>query len=91
MFLKSFLRLHTYRKFDYQPRHYDEKKEQREERLESKRLLRDAEKRISFRNSSYDNANFGFPSYSKYRIVIIAVVLIIVCYFFLRYLNIDLH
>lgn len=90
MFIKSFLRLHSYRKFDYQPRYFDEKKEEREKRLESKRLLRDTEKRISFRSSSHVDANYGFPTYNKFRIAIIAGILLVVSYFFIRYLNIDL-
>ena len=90
MFIKSLLKLHSYRKFDYQPRYYDEKKEEREKRLESKRLLRDSEKRISFRNSSYDDANHIFPAYNKFRIAIIAGILMVISYFFIRYLKIDL-
>ena len=90
MFIKSFLKLHSYRKFDYQPRFYDEKKEEREKRLESKRLLRDSEKRISFRNSSHDSSNHIFPSYRKFRVAIIAGILMVISYFFMRYLKIDL-
>lgn len=91
MFIKSLLRLHSYRKFDYQPRYYDEQKEQREQRLQNKRLLRDTEKRISFRKGWHAEAKMGSSRSSSFRIAIIAGVLILICYFFLRSLNIDLY
>lgn len=91
MFIKSLLRLHSYRKFDYQPRYYDEQKEQREQRLQNKRLLRDSEKRISFRKGWHAEAKMGSSRSSSFRIAIIAGVLILICYFFLRSLNIDLY
>lgn len=90
MFIKSLLRLHSYRKFDYQPRYYNEQKEQREQRLENRRLLRDTEKRISFRTGWRADAKVGSSMSSSFRIAIIAGVLILISYFFLRYLNIDL-
>jgi hypothetical protein len=90
MFIKSLLRLHSYRKFDYQPRYYNEQKEQKEQRLENRRLLRDTEKRISFRKGWHADAKMGSSKSSSFRIAIIAGVLILISYFFLRYLNIDL-
>lgn len=91
MFIKSLLKLHSYRKFDYQPRYYNEQKEQREQRLENKRLLRDTEKRISFRKGWHADAKVHSTRSSSFRIAIIAGVLILASYFFLRSLNIDLY
>ncbi len=90
MFIKSLLRLHSYRKFDYQPRYYNEQKEEREQRLENRRLLRDTEKRISFRTGWHADAKMESSMSSSFRIAIIAGVLILVSYFALRSLNIDL-
>lgn len=91
MFIKSLLRLHSYRKFDYQPRYFDEQKEQREQRLENRRLLRDTEKRISFRTGWHAESKMHSSRSSSFRIAIIAGVLILGCYFILRSLNIDLY
>lgn len=91
MFIKSLLRLHSHRRFDYQPRYYDEQKEQREQRLENKRLLRDTEKRITFRKGWHADAKMYSSRSSSFRIAIIAGVLILACYFFLRSQNIDLY
>lgn len=91
MFIKSLLRLHSYRKFDYQPRYYDEQKEQRQQRLENKRFLRDTEKSISFRTGWHAESKMHSSRSSSFRIAIIAGVLILVSYLFLRSLNIDLY
>lgn len=91
MFIKSLLRLHSYRKFDYQPRYYNEQKEQREQRLENRRLLRDTEKRISFRTGWHAESKMHSSRSSSFRVAIIAGVLILICYFILRSLNIDLY
>ncbi|HBK83364.1 MAG TPA: hypothetical protein DDZ41_07170 [Flavobacterium sp.] len=91
MFLKSLLRLHSYRKFDYQPRYYNEQKEQREQRLQEKRLIRDTEKRISFRTGWHAESKMHSSSSSSFRIAIIAGVLILISFFILRSLKIDLY
>jgi hypothetical protein len=91
MFIKSLLRLHSYRKFDYQPRYYNEQKEQREQRLENRRLLRDTEKPISFRTGWHAESKMHSSRSSSFRVAIIAGVLILICYFILRSLNIDLY
>ena len=91
MFIKSLLRLHSYRKFDYQPRYYSEQKEQREQRLLDKRLLRDSEKRISFRSGWHAESKMHSSSSSSLRIAIIAAVLILTSFFILRSLKIDLY
>lgn len=91
MFIKSLLRLHSYRKFDYQPRYFNEQKEEREQRLENRRLLRDTEKSISFRQGWHAESKMHSSRSSSFRIAIIAGVLILISYFILRSLNIDLY
>lgn len=90
MFIKSLLRLHSYRKFDYQPRYYDENKEKREQRLSERRLLRDSPKPISFRQGWHKESTYRTSDGSSLRIAIIAGVLVLICYGILRSLNIDL-
>jgi hypothetical protein len=91
MFIKSLLKLHSHRRFDYQPRYYNEQKEQREQRIEERRILRDTEKRISFRTGWHAESKMYSSRSSSFRIAIIAGVLILVSYFTLRMLNIDLY
>ena len=90
MFIKSLLRLHSYRKFDYQPRYYDERKEQREQRLQERKLRETGGKRISFRNEWRSESKLHSSGGSSLRIAIIAGVLILMAFLVLRKLNSQL-
>ncbi|WP_338409925.1 hypothetical protein [uncultured Flavobacterium sp.] len=90
MFIKSLLRLHSHRRFEYKPRFFDAQKEERDKRIEEKRILRDTDKRISFRTGWHAESTMHSSRSSSFRIAIIAGVLVLACFAFLRYINIDL-
>ena len=89
MFMKSLIKLHRYRKFDYRPRYYDETREKFNEVRVQKGMKEysgegdTSGKRISFRKK-IDTQKFGNNS-SNFRIVFIFVILCLAAYLILNY------
>ncbi len=90
MFIKSLLRLHSHRRFDYQPRYYDEVKEKRLERQSKKISFESDSKRISFREGWRKESKLHSTSGTSLRVAIIFGILVLISYLFLRSLSIKL-
>lgn len=93
MFIKSLLKQHKYRKFDYRPRYFDSTRD----KINEKRIQKGFDpinsnasselKRITFRNQIYNNKRHYSNSNSSFRIAIIFVILCFSCYIILRFIN----
>ena len=93
MFIKSLLKQHKYRTFDYRPRHYDTTRD----KINEKRLQKGFDpiesnasselKRMTFRKHIYDSKRLHSNSNSSFRIAIIFVILCFICYIILRFMN----
>lgn len=93
MFVKSLLKLHRYRKFDYRPRHFDETKDKFNELrvqkgLESKQSNAVQNlKRSNYRKQWHASRQITSHSGTSLRISIIALILFLISFFVLRYLK----
>lgn len=89
MFVKSLIKLHRYRKFDYRPRYYDETREKFNEIRVQKGIKeysgseKSTGKTISFKKR-FDSQKFG-NSGANFRIALIFSVLCLICYLLLKY------
>ena len=92
MFIKSLLNLHSYRKFDYKPRYYNETKDKineiREKRGFEPREFKESSKRISFRKHWENSNKLTSPGATSFRISIILFILCLIAYFILRSIKI---
>lgn len=93
MFIKSLLKQHRYRTFDYRPRHFDTTRD----KINEKRIQKGFDtiestsgsqlKRINFRNNIYDTNRQRSSGTTSMRIALIFVILSAICYFVLRFMN----
>lgn len=95
MFIKSLLKQHSHRTFDYRPRHYDSTRD----KINEKRIQKGYDaiesnasselKRINFRNNIYDSKKFRASGNTSLRIAIIFVILCFIMYLFLRIMDLK--
>ena len=95
MFIKSLLKQHKYRSFDYRPRHYDTTRD----RINEKRLQNGFDpiesntsselKRMTFRKHLYDSKRLHADGNTNFRIALIFVILCSLCYIVFRFMDLK--
>ena len=94
MFIKSLLKLHRYRKFDYRPRYYDETRDKINELkiqkgYDSKEVSAASKFKRENKIKSWNSSRkISSSSGSSLRIAIIFVILCFMCYMALRLIKI---